>query len=105
MGAASDLMLSGRTVLGPEALAIGLVDEVVADDAVLDAALLRAREYAENPTPQLRWIKQLLTANATETDTTAVQRREAAALRDAYATAEHKEAVAAFMEKRAPVFR
>src|SRR5688572_3178802 len=32
LGAATDLMLSGRTVLGPEAVAIGLADEVVADD-------------------------------------------------------------------------
>ncbi len=105
LGVASDLMLSGRTVLGAEAQAIGLADEVAADDAVLDAAIVRAREYAENPAPQLRWIKQLLTQNANETDTTAAQRREVAALQQAYATPEHKEAVAAFMEKRKPVFR
>ena len=105
LGAATDLMLSGRTVLGPEAVAIGLADELAPDDQVLDAAITRAKEYAENPTPQLRWIKQLLSQNATETDTNEVQRREVAALQQAYASAEHKEAVAAFMEKRKPVFR
>lgn len=104
-GAASDLMLSGRTVLGDEAAALGLADEVADDGAVLDVALERARSYAENPTPQLRWIKQLLTENASETDPSAVQRRELARLNEAYATAEHKEAVTAFMEKRKPVFR
>jgi 2-(1,2-epoxy-1,2-dihydrophenyl)acetyl-CoA isomerase len=104
-GAASDLMLSGRTVLGPEAVAIGLADECVADDVVLDAAIERARSYAENPTPQLRWIKQLLTQNANEVDTREVQRREIAALQQAYETPEHKEAVAAFLEKRKPNFR
>ena len=104
-GAASDLMLSGRTVLGPEAVELGLADEVVADDAVLDVAIERARSYVENPAPQLRWIKQLLTQNANETDPTAVQKREIAALQQAYATPEHKEAVAAFLEKRKPVFR
>jgi enoyl-CoA hydratase/carnithine racemase len=104
-GAASDLMLSGRTVLGPEAVALGLADEVVADDAVVDVAIERARSYGENPSPQLRWIKQLLTENACETDPTAAQRREVAALQQAYATPEHKEAVAAFLEKRKPVFR
>ena len=41
-GAASDLMLSGRTVLGPEAVALGLADECVARDDVLDAAIERA---------------------------------------------------------------
>ena len=105
LGAASDLMLSGRTVLGPEAVTIGLADEVVPDDTVVDAAIARARSYGENPTPQLRWIKQLITQNACETDPTAAQRREIAALQQAYATPEHKEAVAAFLEKRAPIFR
>jgi enoyl-CoA hydratase/carnithine racemase len=105
LGAASDLMLSGRTVLGPEAVALGLADECVADDAVVDTAVERARSYAENPTPQLRWIKQLISQNANETDTSEVQRREVAALQQAYATPEHKEAVAAFLEKRKPVFR
>src|SRR5687768_12275539 len=105
LGAASDLMLSGRTVLGPEAVALGLADEVVANDAVVDVAIERARSYGENPSPQLRWIKQLLTQNANETDPTAVQKREIAALQQAYATPEHKEAVAAFLEKRKPVFR
>jgi enoyl-CoA hydratase/carnithine racemase len=104
-GAASDLMLSGRTVLGPEAVALGLADECVADDKVLDTAIERARSYAENPTPQLRWIKQLISQNANEVDTRAVQRRELDALQQAYATPEHKEAVAAFLEKRKPNFR
>jgi len=104
-GAASDLMLSGRTVLGTEAAAIGLADEVAPDDAVLDVAMERARTYAENPTPQLRWIKQLLTQNAGETDHKLVQSREVALLRQAYATPEHKEAVAAFLGKRKAIFR
>ena len=104
-GAAADLMLSGRTVLGPEAVALGLADECVADDNVLDAAIERAASYAENPTPQLRWIKQLLAQNANEVDTREVQRREIAALQQAYETPEHKEAVAAFLEKRKPNFR
>jgi enoyl-CoA hydratase/carnithine racemase len=104
-GAASDLMLSGRTVEADDALALRLVDEVVEPEAVLDTAIERARSYGENPTPQLRWIKQLLTRNANETDPLAAQARELETLAQAYATAEHKEAVAAFREKRKPVFR
>lgn len=104
-GGASDLMLSGRTMLGEEAFAVGLVDELVPAESLLDAAVDRARSYGENPSPQLRWIKQLLTQNVSEVDPAVVQQRELAALAQAYATPEHKEAVAAFMEKRKPVFR
>ena len=43
---AKDLVFSGRMVDADEALAIGLVDEVVEPDAVLDRALARAAELA-----------------------------------------------------------
>jgi len=99
-GAANDLMLSGRTVLADEAVALGLADELAAPDDLLDVAIERARSYAANPTPQLRWIKELLTRNANETDTRAVQVREGTRLLEAYATQEHKDAVAAYLERR-----
>ena len=104
-GAASDLMLSGRTVSGGEALSLGLVDELAGPDELVDVALQRARSYAENPPQAVRWIKQLLSENANETDTNAAQRRELTLLREGYATDEHKEAVAAFLERRPPKFR
>lgn len=50
-------------------------------------------------------IKQLLAANANETDLRAVQQRETEALQIAYRTPEHAEAVRAFVEKRPLVFR
>ena len=100
LGAASDLMLSGRMVEASEALALGLADEVVPHDTVVDVAVERARSYASNPAGALRSIKRLLTANATEPDTDVVQRREMAALVEAYASPEHAEAVAAFLARR-----
>lgn len=102
-GHASDLVLSGRTVLGSEAKELGLVDEV-ADD-VVNAAVARAASYAVNAPPSLRFSKQLLTDNATESDLKLVQRRELTLLQEAYATPEHHEAIAAFLEKRPPRFR
>ena len=65
----------------------------------------RAASYAENAPPSVRFAKELLTANGTESDLALVQRRELAALEQAYATPEHREAVAAFVEKRPPKFR
>jgi 2-(1,2-epoxy-1,2-dihydrophenyl)acetyl-CoA isomerase len=104
-GAASDLALSGRMISGTEAAAIGLVDRAVPAGEVLEVAMGLAREYAANPDPQLLMIKQLLTENGSETDLGLVQRREIAALNAAYKTPEHREAVDAFLEKRAPKFR
>ncbi len=103
-GMARDLMLSGRMVGAEEAVAIGLADQVVEPDELIVAALGKAAEYGENPSRQLRWIKQLLAANGSETDVAMAQRRELAKLAEAYDSPEHAEAVAAFLAKRAPVF-
>ncbi|MCU1504808.1 MAG: putative enoyl-CoA hydratase [Ilumatobacteraceae bacterium] len=104
-GNASYLALSGATLIAEDAAEIGLVDRVVTPDRVVDEALQVAGEFAQNPPPQLRMIKELLTQNAAETDLDLVQRREGAALAVAYRTPEHHEAVRAFLEKRTPTFR
>jgi Enoyl-CoA hydratase/carnithine racemase len=98
--AASDLMLSGRIIDAEAALAVGLTDEVVAPDALVDRAIEQAREYAENPAPQLRWIKELLTMNAAEADPEQVQAREMEYLQRAYQSEEHAAAVRSFLESR-----
>ena len=104
-GAASDLMLTGRTLLAEEAATLGLVDRVVPAEALMDAARATARARGENPQSALRMVKQLLTENANETDLGRVQQRELAALQACYLSPEHKEAIAAFMETREPDFR
>lgn len=103
-GRASEMCLSGRLYSGAEAFEMGLADRLVAPENLLDAALEIAGGIAANPAPQLRWIKQLLTENGAETDLDAVQRREGEALQRCFASAEHKEAVSAFLQKRKPSF-
>ncbi len=104
-GRASELMLSGRTVTGREAVEIGLVDRSVPADDLLQVAREVARGMGDNPQASLRAIKDLVTRNAAETDLSLVQKREIAALTEAYKSPEHKEAIAAFMEKREPDFK
>jgi enoyl-CoA hydratase/carnithine racemase len=103
-GSASWLALSGVTITGDEAAAMGVVDRVVGDDEVLDAALADAEVLAANPAPQMRVIKELLSLNGVDADLDAVQRRELVALEAAYRSPEHHEAVRAFLEKRPPDF-
>jgi len=52
LGKAKDLVFSGRFVDAKEALALGLIDEMVAPDSVYDAALAWARRFGDYP-PQV----------------------------------------------------
>ena len=104
-GHASELMLSGRTVLGTEALQLGLVDRVTDAESLLPVAMEVARGMGDNPQASLRMIKELLTSNVSESDLAAVQKRELEALKICYDSPEHKEAVNAFLEKRDPDFK
>ena len=103
-GAASDLALSGRMADAEDALSIGLVDAVVDDEELVDAAVARAESYAANPPTAVAMIKELLTVNGADADLVAVQRRETERLREAMRSDDHREAIAAFLEKRAPDF-
>ncbi len=105
LGKASEMCLSGRIYGAAEAAAFGLVDRLVEPDKLLETAFEAAREISANPDPQLRMIKQLLTRNACETDLDLVQQRESEMIRECWKSPEHKEAVAAFLEKRPPKFR
>ncbi|HXC51273.1 MAG TPA: enoyl-CoA hydratase-related protein [Candidatus Limnocylindrales bacterium] len=105
LGKASELCLSGRLCAGAEAAEIGLADRLASPGTVVDEALELARQIASNPDPQLRMTKALLTRNASETDLDLVQALESAMLRECWKSAEHAEAVSAFLEKRPPRFR
>jgi enoyl-CoA hydratase/carnithine racemase len=59
---AKDIVFSGRMVGAAEALQIGLVDQVVPDDSVYQAALDLARRYASGPALALRAAKQAIDA-------------------------------------------
>jgi 2-(1,2-epoxy-1,2-dihydrophenyl)acetyl-CoA isomerase len=103
-GKARLFALSGDFWTADEALASGLVDRVVEHDALVDEAVAIAGRIAANPAPQLQWTKELLTENAFEPDVHTIQERELSVISRCFASPEHAEAVAAFMEKRPPQF-
>jgi enoyl-CoA hydratase/carnithine racemase len=97
IGHAGEMCLTGRIYDAAEAAAMRLVDRVVAPDELVPAALALGEEIAANPHPQLRMVKRLLTANASESDLEIVQRRESELLRECWRSPEHRAAVEAFL--------
>jgi len=104
-GNASEAALTARMIPGEEAVQLGLADRLVSHDNLVDEAVALANLMAQNPSRQLRMVKELLSQNGSESDLDKVLERETAALELAYKSPEHAEAVNAFLEKRPPNFR
>jgi 2-(1,2-epoxy-1,2-dihydrophenyl)acetyl-CoA isomerase len=98
--AAARLALRGKDVDADEALRLGLVDGVVADEALLDTALTLAEELAARPGEALGYTKRLLDTSWTSTFETQLE-DERAAIVATGRTAAHREALAGFLD-RAP---
>lgn len=101
---AAELVYTARMIDAHEAERIGLVNRVVPHEQLMPEAMALAEEIARNPRRHVRWSKQLLYHNCTNSDLASVHRYEGALLARAYESWEHKEAVQAFLEKRQPDF-
>jgi enoyl-CoA hydratase/carnithine racemase len=99
---AMDLMLSGAVIDAARALELGVVNEVVAHDTLLDRAVEKAAEYARNHWQTTKEIKRVVWENLQEQDLTLVKQREREAFAAAQRRVAHAEAVRAFVEKREP---
>jgi 2-(1,2-epoxy-1,2-dihydrophenyl)acetyl-CoA isomerase len=100
---AARLAFTGEMIDAPEALALGLVSQVVPHAGLMDAALGLARQIAAHPPHVLRWTKRLLKeAQHERLDTILAMAAAYQAL--AHQTEDHAEAVAALLDKRTPVF-
>ena len=96
-------MLTGDTIDADEAMRIGLVSRVVADDQLMAEAMKLADRVAVNPPRTVRLAKRLL-REAQHGRLSDVLELSAAFQALAHETRDHKEAVDAFTEKRAPKF-
>lgn len=101
---AMEIMLLGRPLSAQRAYEMGLVNEVVAPGKQLEAALAMARELEEMAPLVLRTLKRLVvedTLKRTPAELMALTQRDLGVVRN---SADLQEGLAAFREKRKPVF-
>jgi 2-(1,2-epoxy-1,2-dihydrophenyl)acetyl-CoA isomerase len=101
---ALELTYTARIVKAKEALDIGLVNQVVPGEGLMAAAQDMAGQIAALPPLALAVSKRALHQGA-ENDFDAAVQTETFGLDYLFKTQDHKEAVAAFLEKRAPRFQ
>ena len=99
LGRAMEMSMLGDGVDAAEALRYGLVNRVVADDALEGEVGALAARLAKMPTAAIGRMKSALYASF-ETDLAAALEREAVGQTFCGYTKDHKEGVAAFFEKR-----
>lgn len=100
---ALELLYLSEPVLATRALALGLVNRVISHDALLPEGLALCAEIARGPTAAFARMK----ANVTFAETAplpSVLEREAVGWKIGQLGADHREAVAAFMQGRKPSF-
>jgi len=101
---ALDFMLRGTTMLPQDALAAGIVDDVVPPGELLDRATERARAYATGPTFAIGRIK-LATVQGFGLRLDEGLKRERQLLVELFKSEDAKEGVTAFVEKRKPNYK
>jgi enoyl-CoA hydratase/carnithine racemase len=102
---ASELLLTGRFIDAERARAVGLVSDVVADDALEDAGRALAGEILANSPIGVRLTKECLNMSVDAGSLEAVIAMEDRQQILASTTGDMREGVAAFFEKRAPEYR
>ena len=100
---AMEMMLLGEKISAAKALEWGLINRVTANDAVESVALDIARSLATGPTKALGAIRKSCW-HALEAGFAEKLTQERDVQRELGKTADHREAVTAFMEKRPPIF-
>jgi enoyl-CoA hydratase len=102
---AFEILLSGRTIDAAEAERIGLVSRVVAEGDVVDAAVMLAGEITRHSPMGVRMTKEVMWSQLEVASLTAgIDLENRTQILTSF-TRDQDEALAAFKERRAPVFR
>ena len=100
---ARDLLLTGRILTAEEAKQIGLVNHIVEPDKLMDAARIYAASLIESSPSSIERTKRLITESAAAEVDAALAHAiaENASIRG---TADFKEGLSSFLEKRRPIW-
>src|SRR5688572_12382950 len=101
---ASALMMLGEKIPAAEAERLGMIYKVFPDESFAADAMKIATTLAQMPTKGLAYTKQILGMSFTNTFDEQLQDEDVYQQRAA-STKDYKEGVAAFLEKRQPVFK
>ena len=101
---AAELVFTGDIIDANEALRIGLVSQVVLHEELIARARNLAARIASNPPLAVRYLKEGLRRFAYG-DVHEVGSWVSGTLGVLFETEDHKEGVASFLEKRAPIFK
>jgi enoyl-CoA hydratase len=101
--AATELLYTGRVIDAATAREVRLASRVVPHEELMPVALALAQEIAANPPLAVQRIKAGLRA-ALDPDFDALGRWVSTSLAELFQTADHREGVAAFLEKREPKY-
>jgi enoyl-CoA hydratase/carnithine racemase len=104
MSRAAEILLTGRTFDGHEAMALGVCSRVLPNDEVLPAALELARDVAANTAPLSVAASKALLWSTWERDAAAVERHETALHHVLMDHPDAREGVVAYLERRAPAW-
>lgn len=100
---AAELLLTGDLIDARRALEMGVVSAVFPNERLLDEARALAARIATNPPLAVRRAKQALQLARASSQELKTHARDA--LAELVRTEDHKESVAAFLEKREPQYR
>jgi 2-(1,2-epoxy-1,2-dihydrophenyl)acetyl-CoA isomerase len=100
---ATELMFTGDMIGAKDALAMGMINSVVADDDLMQQAMAMAQRLASAPTAAIAQVKKLLDASAANDYGSQLELERKAQIESGQ-TSDFREGVAAFLEKRPPRF-
>lgn len=103
-GRAMELILTGNIITAETAASIGLVNQVVPQENLLEAALAMARKIAGNAPLAVSYSKKAIREGMETADMDEAILVEAELFAKCFASSDQKEGMAAFLEKRKPEF-